>query len=101
MPTVGGPDHFTLYCSQIRLSDGRLINSAWNFAGAHTTLATGVARLVGRIGLNAESALHMAVTVPAQFIGTTEAAQLIGRSLNDLIWLDQDLECHGNVSAFR
>ncbi len=69
MPTVGGPDHFTLYGQTIRVADGRLINAEGRLAGAHTTMAEGVARLVNTLGQSLETALRMAITNPARIIG--------------------------------
>lgn len=69
MPTVGGPDHFQLYGRTVRLSAGRLVNDEGNLAGAHTTMADGVARLRSVIGLPFEDALRMAITNPAELIG--------------------------------
>ncbi|KGJ14364.1 N-acetylglucosamine-6-phosphate deacetylase, partial [Paracoccus sanguinis] len=69
MPTVGGPDHFTLYGQTIRVENGRLINAEGRLAGAHTTMAEGVARLVTTLGQPLEAALLMAITNPARVIG--------------------------------
>lgn len=69
MPTVGGPDEFQLYGKTIRVSAGRLVNDEGNLAGAHTTMAEGVARLCSAIGLSFEDALRMAITNPARLIG--------------------------------
>lgn len=97
MPTVGGPDHFTLYGQAIRLSEGRLINAEGNLAGAHTTMAEGVARLVRHVGCDLAKALQMAITVPAGLIGRPDLAALEGRRVTDLMVLDSDLRLTGSL----
>ena len=88
MATVGGADHFTLYGQEIRLVDGRLINAEGALAGAHTTMAQGVARLITHLGLDPAAALRMATTIPAQVMGRPTG--LIGQSLNDCVLLGPD-----------
>ncbi len=74
MATVGGGDSFTLYGQEIRLLDGQLVNAEGNLAGAHLTMADGVARLRA-LGLPAESVLRMATANPAALIGLDIAAE--------------------------
>jgi N-acetylglucosamine-6-phosphate deacetylase len=88
MPTVGGPPAFQLYGMDLRLEDGRLVNAEGSLAGAHVTMAEGVARLVGAVGIPPEAALRMAVTVPARVIGRPDLARLAGRRAEDLLVLD-------------
>ena len=88
MPTVGGSDHFSLYGDEIRLLDGRLVNSEGSLAGAHITMAESVVRLITRVGVAPEAALRMAVTIPARVIGADHLACVTGRSLADLLILD-------------
>jgi N-acetylglucosamine-6-phosphate deacetylase len=90
MPTVGGPDRFTLYGMDLHLQDGRLVNSEGSLAGAHVTMGESVARLIGTVGVAPEVALRMAVTVPARVIGRPDLAQIIGRPAADLLLLDPD-----------
>lgn len=97
MPTVGGPDTFTLYGAEIRLDDGRLVNANGNLAGAHTTQAAGVARLVQQIGIGIEQALRMAVTTPATLIGADQYRKIIGRRAEDVIILDESLSFAGTL----
>jgi N-acetylglucosamine-6-phosphate deacetylase len=91
MATVGGGDRFRLYGQEIRLVDGKLVNAEGALAGAHVTLAEGVARLVRVPGIAPEAALRMAVTVPAAVIGAPELAQIVGRRLDDLLVLGADM----------
>lgn len=99
MPTVGGPPHFRLYDVDLRVEDGRLVNAEGSLAGAHVTMAEGVARLVGRVGLPPEVALRMAVTVPARVIGRPDLATLEGRALGDVLLLDGAWEVRGTLEG--
>lgn len=88
MATVGGADQFTLYGQTIRLVDGRLINAEGALAGAHTTMAQGVVRLITQLGLDPAAALRMATTIPAKVIGRPTG--LIGQRLQDCLLLAPD-----------
>lgn len=88
MATVGGADHFALYGQEIRLKDGRLVNSEGALAGAHVTMAEGLARLIRVLKIGPEAALRMAVTTPARVIGAD--AGLVGRDLADVLLLGPD-----------
>lgn len=90
MPTVGGSDRFRLYDMEIRLRDGRLVNSEGSLAGAHVTVAQSVARLVRVLGVAPETALRMAVTVPSRLMGLG-LDRIKGRSLSELLLLDAGL----------
>ena len=90
MPTVGGPDSFTLYDQTITLTNGRLKNSDGGLAGAHVTQAEGVHRLAKVVGLGVDAALSMAITHPAQAMRLDGLAEVAGRSLSDLVCLSDD-----------
>jgi N-acetylglucosamine-6-phosphate deacetylase len=98
MPTVGGPDSFRLYDMDLRVVDGRLVNPEGSLAGAHVTMAESVARLVGRVGTDAETALRMAVSTPARLIGRPDLARLKGRDARDLLLLDHRLALQGSLA---
>jgi N-acetylglucosamine-6-phosphate deacetylase len=98
MPTVGGSDRFSLYGQQVRLVDGRLLNAERSLAGAHTTMAQSLARLVNVLGIDPTLALRMAVTVPAQVIGRPDLAQIAGRDAADLLLLDAGLVVSGTCA---
>lgn len=91
MPTVGGPDAFTLYDQRIALIQGRLVNVEGNLAGAHVTQAQGVTRLVQHVGIAPGAALRMAITVPAQLIGMDRLARITDRPVSDIAILRPDL----------
>ena len=99
MPTVGGPDQFDLYGSTIRVEDGRLVNAEGALAGAHTTMAEGVARLIG-LGVPPKDVLHMAITNPAALIRRSDLASLVGRSVEDVIVLNHDWVVNGPLASF-
>ena len=88
MPTVGGPDHFTLYDQEIHLQDGRLVNAEGALAGAHTTMAEGVVFLTDRLGLSLEEALPMAITNPARLMGLEDWFRLDGGYTGDLVRIE-------------
>lgn len=95
MATVGGPDSFTLYGRTIRLQDGRLVNAEGSLAGAHVTMAQSVQRLIATVGSTPETALRMAVTVPARLMGQDRLATLAGRRAADLVCLGPDWSFQG------
>lgn len=99
MPTVGGPDSFQLYGQDITLQKGRLINAEGNLAGAHTTMAQGLARLVHHVGQPLRTALRMAITTPATLINRPDLAQINGRATTDLMTLDANLELAGTLQS--
>jgi len=91
MPTVGGPDSFFLYGDRVNLENGRLVAPDGTLAGAHLTLSDAVARLVRVIGVDRRNALRMAITVPATLMGMDALSLVEGRSLPDLMCLDEDM----------
>ncbi len=90
MATVGGPDRFDLYGKTIHLVDGRLINDEGHLAGAHSTMATGVARLILQLNIGVETALRMAISTPAAVIGQPGLATLMGQTTENLRVLGPD-----------
>ena len=65
-----------------------MINAEGALAGAHTTMAQGVTRLITQLGLDPATALRMATTIPAKVIG--RPAGLIGQNLDDCLLLAPD-----------
>lgn len=98
MPTVGGSDRFVLYGREIRLEGGRLVNAEGSLAGAHVTLAQSVKRLVRVLRVAPETALRMAVSVPARLMDRPDLARIEGRAAGDLMRLDADWSFLGPLS---
>ena len=98
MPTVGGPDRFRLYDMDIFLSDGRLVNTEGSLAGAHVTMAESVARLVDVVGVPLQTALRMALTVPARVIGQPGLSRIAGRPAEEIVVLDPRARLTGLLS---
>ncbi len=90
MSTVGGSDRFELYGQVVRVVEGRLVNAEGSLAGAHVTMAESVARLVRVLGVAPETALRMAVSVPAEVMGVPALGTLSGRGAEDLLILGAD-----------
>jgi N-acetylglucosamine-6-phosphate deacetylase len=90
MPTVGGAPAFMLYGSEIRVEFGpdgaRLVNAQGSLAGAHTTMADSMLRLVGKVLLSMEQALKMAITNPARIIGAEDLGRIDGQAPQELLW---------------
>ncbi|KAA9008050.1 N-acetylglucosamine-6-phosphate deacetylase [Histidinibacterium aquaticum] len=98
MPTVGGPTRFELYGSEIHVENGKLVNAEGNLAGAHTTMAEGLARLVKVIGIDPERALRMAITTPACLIGRDDLAGIKGRAARDILHIGPDWQLRGPLA---
>lgn len=99
MPTVGGPDRFRLYDMELQVRDGRLVNPRGALAGAHVTMAESVARLIGKVGVTPETALRMAITVPARVMDAPELARLKGRAARDVLTLGPDWQVTGTLAG--
>lgn len=98
MSTVGGSDRFTLYGQEVRLRDGRLVNAEGALAGAHVTMAESFARLILRVGISPESALCMAISVPARVLGRPDLTSPERRGLEELLILGDDWRVTGTVA---
>ena len=91
MPTVGGPDRFTLYGQEIRVQDGRLVNAEGALAGAHLDLLTAMAGLYRHAGVPLERAIAMATDLPRRVIGLPPRRVGAGTPARDLAFLDGGL----------
>lgn len=83
MSTVAGPDRFTLYGEEIRVSEGRLVNAKGSLAGAHIDLRTSVERLALQVGIAPQEALAAATTAPRDFLNIPRQ-RLVGSSLDEV-----------------
>lgn len=94
MPTVGGPDHYTLYGETIHLVDGKLVNKRGSLAGVHADMATSVRWLVENVGTELAEALKMATSIPARMMGLSgRIGTLEAGARADIVLLDDDLSC--------
>lgn len=95
MPTVGGPDHFTLYGQEIHVQGGKLVNAEGSLAGVHMALAEALPRVTRILGDDGTQALAAATHAPAALMrldgfghlrpGATGGVTLFD---NDLRWLE-------------
>lgn len=92
MPTVGGPDTYSLYAQTISLKDGRLVNSEGALAGAHVTMLQSVAFAVRTLKQSPEDALRMAITNPARLMRLEDEVRLENTSPSDLVLIDSEWE---------
>lgn len=90
MPTVGGPDHFTLYGQEIRVVDGRLVNAEGALAGAHVSLLDCVLRLHRNTGLPLEAALRMAGEIPRRAMRLPPLDLAPGLAVENLLMLQAE-----------
>lgn len=88
MPTVAGPISFDLYGQTITVHDGRLVNAEGSLAGAHITQLDGVRRAITHLDIDTETALNMAISVPADILGRPELGRVENRPIADLILCD-------------
>ena len=100
MPTIGGPAQFDLYGENIKLDQGRLINAERSLAGAHTTLAAGIRRLVLNLNISVQTALKMAISVPCAVMGL-DLDRLQGQRIDALVHLNAQGGYAGPVSKMN
>lgn len=91
MPTIGGPDHFSLYGMDIHVKDGALVNAEGSLAGAHVDMVTSIRRLVRMTGVNPARAIAMATDIPRKAMGLPDLKIQQGTEISDLIGLDDEL----------
>lgn len=89
MPTVGGPDAFTLYGRRIELRDGRLVNDEGALTGAHLDMMTGLARLHLQGGVPLADCIAMATDVPRAAMGLAPLALALGARADHIAVLDE------------
>ena len=91
MPTVGGPDRFTLYGRTIRLAEGRLVNAEGALAGAHVDMLTSLARLHRHADVPLERCVGMATDLPRRVLGLPPVRIGAGTAVSALAFLGDDL----------
>ena len=91
MPTVGGPDEFTLYGTTIRVEGGALVNAEGSLAGAHVDMVQSLANLHRRAEVPLAETLAMCTDTPRAVLGLPRQVIGAGTALADLIALTDDL----------
>lgn len=91
MPTVGGPDHFTLYGQVIRVNDGKLVNAEGALAGVHMALPEAITRVTAILGDDGTQALAAATSAPAALMGLTGLGHLRPGAQGGVTVFDADL----------
>jgi N-acetylglucosamine-6-phosphate deacetylase len=97
MPTVGGEDHeFMLQGRAIRREGDRLVSEDGVLAGSTLTMASALANAIEQGRLPLTSAIAMATSTPAHFLGLGEETGSIAPGLRaDLIAMRDDLTIAG------
>lgn len=90
MPTVNGPDAFTLYDEKIHVENGKLINKEGALAGVHIDLAQSVYNTLHHLGQPLEQALKMASSIPARLMGLHNHGKIAVGCTADLVLLTKD-----------
>ena len=89
MPTVHGPDQFTLYGATIRVQGGKLIDARGSLAGVHIDMIGTLRRLVTCAGLPLQTALAMVTAIPAKAAGIDpQCGYLLPDSRADIVLID-------------
>lgn len=101
MPTVGGPDHFTLYGRRIALDEGRLVNTDGALAGAHIDMMRGLSRLHRDGGVALEDCIAMATDIPREAMGLPPLKIAVGTPTQHVALLDERLEFAGWLDGFH
>lgn len=101
MPTVGGPDEFTLYGQRIRLENGRLVNAEGALAGAHLDMMTALARLHLLGGVALDVCVAMTTDVPRAAMGLAALRIAPGTPADAVAVLDEDLRFAGWLANCR
>ncbi|SMO43259.1 N-acetylglucosamine-6-phosphate deacetylase [Paracoccus laeviglucosivorans] len=91
MPTVGGPDRFSLYGMEIAVKDGALVNPQGALAGAHVDLLESMRRLIAMTGVPLERAIAMVTDLPRQAMRLPPLQIAPGMAARDLLALDDAL----------
>ena len=90
MPTLFGPDRFTLYDGvEVRLDHGRLTNPEGGLAGAHVTMLDSLRMLVATLGVPIEEGLRCTITNPCAVMGLE--CRLGGTPVDDCLVIAPDL----------
>lgn len=98
MHTIGieGITEFELMGQKVFVKEGKLVNEFGSLAGAHITMEQSVKNAVRFMKASTQDALKMAISTPAKFMNCPYLSTLIGRDIDDVLWLDDGL----NIKAY-
>ncbi|UJF24054.1 N-acetylglucosamine-6-phosphate deacetylase [Suttonella sp. R2A3] len=92
MHTIGTDiKEFMLTGQKVFVREDRLVNEAGSLAGAHVTLLRCLHNAIRYMHADLESALKMAVSTPANYLGRADLASISHRRCADIICLDDQL----------
>jgi N-acetylglucosamine-6-phosphate deacetylase len=94
MPSVGtDQDHFLLQGKRIDVKDGRCVDELGTLSGSALDMASAVRNAIRMLKLPLETAVRMASTFPAQFLGLGEELGRIAPGYRaNLVLADDDLQ---------
>lgn len=93
MHTIGvdGITEFDLMGIKVFVDGNRLVNEHGSLAGAHVNMLQCVQNAVRFMQADVASALAMAITTPAHYIGRPDLARIVARRAEDVLYLDGNL----------
>lgn len=93
MHTIGvdGITEFDLMGIKVFVDGNRLVNEHGSLAGAHVNMLQCVQNAVRFMQADVASALAMAITTPAHYIGRPDLARIVARRAEDVLYLDENL----------
>ncbi len=93
MPSAaGGPDHFELQGRAVTRVQDRLVLDDGTLAGSNLTMDVALRYCVNTLGVDLGTALRMASTNPARFLGLQDQlGRIVPGALASLVHLDKDL----------
>lgn len=92
MPTVGGPDHFTLYGNEIHVEGGKLVNHEGSLAGVHMALPEAISTVTRILGDDGSEALRAASATPADLMELASLGHLRPGASGGIALFDKDLK---------
>lgn len=93
MHTIGAPNitEFDLMGVKVFVKGDRLVNEHGSLAGAHINMLQSLQNAVRYMHADIRSALRMAVSTPAYYVGRDDLASITQRDIDDIIYLSDEL----------